>query len=119
MMETVCQHCVELQGRLLRRLGIGWSLAAVPAISAILMAATAIQPTVLTVGIADVLRKVRHVIVHALALVQPTVEVLRLSLSYRPLCVSAHYSGSACACIEHQLDNDQHSLWHRSRVSTV
>ena len=63
----VCPHLSEphkavkvalLQGHLLSKLGIAWSLTAVPAISVLLMSAMALQPSVAIVGLADVLRKV-------------------------------------------------------------
>ena len=64
---TACTCLTGLQGKMLRHLGVGWSLTAVPVVSAVLMAATAVHPSVVTVGFADVLRKVRPIACKCLA----------------------------------------------------
>ena len=52
------QAVTDLQGRMLGSLGTAWALAAAPLVSAALMAAIAVFPNIVVIGIGEILRKV-------------------------------------------------------------
>lgn len=75
---------------MLRRLGVGWSLTAVPVVSAVLMAVTAVHPSVVTVGIADVLRKVRPIACYSIALHAVACMVSHKMVVVADVCMVTH-----------------------------